>query len=131
MNRLADIESMLPKMKSGDELIKALEIKPDYDESIREENMAVRLMGLSDIYNVYVPSKMTKEIYYKLYLALVYSMRKKTTRKVVLQQNENHKAIMAKEYRGIIGGADSLLIAGTSGIGKSAAISRANDILPC
>ena len=36
MNRLADIESMLPKMKSGDELIKALEIKPDYDESIRE-----------------------------------------------------------------------------------------------
>ncbi len=129
MNRLADIESMLPKMKSGDELIKALEIKPDYDESIREENMAVRLMGLSDIYNVYVPSKMTKEIYYKLYLALVYSMRKKTTRKAVLQQNENHKAIMAQEYKGIIGGADSLLIAGTSGIGKSTAISRAISLI--
>lgn len=129
MNRLADIESMLPKMKSGDRLIKALEIKPDYDESIREENMAVRLMGLSDIYNVYVPSKMTKEIYYKLYLALVYSMRKKTTRKAVLQQNENHTAIMAQEYRGIIGGADSLLIAGTSGIGKSAAISRAISLI--
>lgn len=129
MNRLADIESMLPKMKSGDELIKALEIKPDYDESIREENMAVRLMGLSDIYNVYVPSKMTEEIYYKLYLALVYSMRKKTTRKAVLQQNENHKAIMAQEYRGIIGWADSLLIAGTSGIGKSAAISRAISLI--
>lgn len=32
MNRLSDIESMLPKMKSGDELMKSLEIKPDYDE---------------------------------------------------------------------------------------------------
>ncbi len=129
MNRLADIERMLPKMKSGDELIKALEIKPDYDESIRKGNMAVRLMGLSDIYNAYVPSKMTEEIYYKLYLALVYSMQKKTTRKAVLQQNENHKAVMAQEYRGIIGGADSLLIAGSSGIGKSAAISRAISLI--
>jgi len=46
MNRLADIESILPEMKSGDGLIKALEIKPDYNESIREENMAVRLMGV-------------------------------------------------------------------------------------
>ena len=81
MNRLSDIESMLPKMKSGDELMKSLEIKPDYDESIRIENMAVRLMKLSDIYNIYVPSRMTEEIYYKLYLALVYSMRKKTTKK--------------------------------------------------
>ena len=87
MNRLSDIESMLPKMKSGDELMKSLEIKPDYDESIRIENMAVRLMKLSDIYNIYVPSRMTEEIYYKLYLALVYSMRKKTTKKAVLQQN--------------------------------------------
>lgn len=129
MNRLADIESMLPKMKSGDELLKALEIKTDYDASIRKENMAVRLMKLSDIYNVYVPSKMTEEIYYKLYLAFVHSMRKKTTRKAVLQQNENHKAIMAQEYRGIIGGADSLLIAGTSGIGKSTAISRAISLI--
>ena len=101
MNKLADIESRLSKMKSGDELIKALEVKPDYDESIRKENMAVRLMKLSDVYNVYVPSRMTEEIYYKLYLALVYSMRKKTTRKAVLQQNENHKAIMAQEYREI------------------------------
>ena len=124
MNRLAEIESRLPEMKSGDELIKVMEIKPDYDESIRKENMAVRLMKLSDIYNAYVPSRMTEEIYYKLYLALVYSMRKKTTRKAVLQQNENHKAIISQEYRGIIGGADSLLITGTSGIGKSTAISR-------
>ncbi len=130
MNRLADIEGMLPTMKLGDALIKALEIKPDYDESIRKENMAVRLMRLSDIYNAYIPSKMTEEIYYKLYLALVYSMRKKTTRKAVLQQNENHKAIMAQEYRGIIGGADSLLIAGTSGIGKSKAISRVISLIP-
>ncbi|MCI9127437.1 MAG: AAA family ATPase [Eubacterium sp.] len=129
MNRLSDIEGMMTEMKSGDELIKALEIKPDYDESIRQENMAVRLVGLSDIYNAYVPSKMTEEIYYKLYLALVYSMRKKTTRKAVLQQNENHKAVMAQEYRGIIGGADSLLIAGSSGIGKSAAISRAISLI--
>ena len=124
MNRLAEIESRLPEMKSGDELIKVMEIKPDYDESIRKENMAVRLMKLSDIYNAYVPSRMTEEIYYKLDIALVYSMRKKTTRKAVLQQNENHKAIIAQEYRGIIGGADSLLITGTSGIGKSTAISR-------
>ena len=129
MNKLADIESILPEMKSGDELIKALEVKPDYDESIRKENMAVCLMKLSDIYNLYVPSRMTEEIYYKLYLALVYSVRKKTTRKAVLQQNENNEVIIAKEYMGIIGGADSLLIAGTSGIGKSTAISRAISLI--
>ena len=124
MNRLAYIENMLPKMKTGNELIKAIEIKPDYNDTIRNENITTRLMQLETIFNVYVSSKMSEEIYYKLYLALVHSIRKKTTKKAVLQQNENHKAIMLKEYKGIIGGADSFTIIGISGIGKSTAISR-------
>lgn len=42
-----------------------------------------------------------------------------------MQHNENHKAILNQEYRGIIGGSDSFTIIGASGIGKSSAISRA------
>ena len=61
----------LPEMKSGEELIEELSIFPEYDDSIRHESQTVRLMRLSDLYRLYVPSNMSTEIYAKLYLALL------------------------------------------------------------
>lgn len=120
-----NILSKIPPMKSGNELVLALSVFPEYDETICNENEAVRLMALSELYKIYVPSQMSLEIYNKLYLALLRSLQKKGTRLVVVQHNENHKAILNQEYRGIIGGSDSFTIIGASEIGKSSAISRA------
>lgn len=72
---------------------------------------------------------MSLEIYSKLYLALLRSLQKKSTRLAVQQKNQNFKAIMRQEYSGIMGGSDSFTIIGTSGIGKSSSISRAISLM--
>lgn len=124
-----DILSSLPEMKSGKELATAMAILPEYNASIRNENQAVRLMGLSELYRVYIPSRMSLEIYSKLYLALLRSLQKKETKIAIRQQYENFRAIKQQEYSGIMGGSDSFTIIGTSGIGKSSAISRAINLI--
>jgi len=112
-------------MRSGKELLSALEVLPEYDSGIIEADIPTRLMALSDLYRLYVPSQMSVEIYSKLYLALLRSLQKKGTKMAVQQQYQNLKAIRQQEYNGIIGGSDSFTIIGASGIGKSSAISRA------
>ena len=124
-----DIISYLPKMKTGDSLVSALSVLPPFDETIRLQSEAERLIALSDLFRVYIPSPMSTEIYSKLYLALLRSLQKKTTKARILQYNENHKAIQQQEYNGILGGSDSFTIIGTSGIGKSSAINRAIELL--
>lgn len=124
-----DILKLIPEMKSGDALISALSVLPTYDENIRSQNEAVRLIALSDLYRIYIPSPMTTEIYSKLYLALLRSLQKKMTKTAVIQQNQNHRAIQQQEYTGIMGGSDSFTIIGNSGIGKSSAISRSLSLL--
>ena len=124
-----DILKLIPEMKVGNALISALSVLPAYDENIRSQNEAVRLIALSDLYRVYIPSPMTTEIYSKLYLALLRSLQKKMTKTAVIQQNQNHRAIQQQEYTGIMGGSDSFTIIGNSGIGKSSAISRSLSLL--
>lgn len=124
-----ELLSALPKMKSGKELASDMAVLPEYDTNIRYESQAVRLMELSNIYNVFIPSAMSMEIYSKLYLALLRSLQKKGTVKAVRQQYENHKAIKQQECRGIMGGSDSFTVIGTSGIGKSSSISRAVSLI--
>ena len=125
MNNLADVIHILPPMKSGAELLSALEVLPEYDNSVCDSDASIRLMALSDLYRIYVPNQMSLETYSKLYLALLRSLQKKGTKLAVQQQNQNFKAIMQQEYSGIMGGSDSFTIIGSSGIGKSSAISRA------
>ena len=125
MTNLSDIVRILPTMKSGDDLLSSMEVLPEYDESICTADVPVRLMALSDLYRIYVPSQMSLEIYSKMYLALLRSLQKKGTKLAVQQKNQNHKAIIQQEYSGIMGGSDSFTIIGASGIGKSSAISRA------
>ena len=124
-----EIIKLLPEMKAGDALMSALSVLPDYDDNIRSQSEAARLIALSDIYKIYIPSPMTTEIYSKLYLALLRSFQKKITKTAIIQQNQNHKAIHQQEYSGIMGGSDSFTIIGNSGIGKSSAISRSLSLL--
>ena len=126
MSDLTDIIRILPPMKSGSELLSALEVLPEYDNAICDADAPVRLMALSDLYRVYVPSRMSLEIYSKLYLALMRSLQKKSTTLATQQKNQNYRAIIQQEYNGIMGGSDSFTIIGASGIGKSSAISRAD-----
>lgn len=129
MTNLSEIIHTLPPMKSGYELSSCLEVLPEYDISICSCDVPTRLMALSDLYQIYIPSQMSLEIYSKLYLALLRSLQKKSTRLAVQQKNQNFKAIMRQEYSGIMGGSDSFTIIGTSGIGKSSSISRAISLM--
>lgn len=119
----------IPPMLAGTELLSALEVLPDYDESIMDLDAAARLMALSDLYKLYLPSQMSVEIYSKLYLALLRSLQKKQTSLAIQQQTQNYRAIRQQSYSGIIGGSDSFTIIGASGIGKSTAISRAISLI--
>ena len=119
----------LPPMLSGSELEQALTILPEYDPGIINENAAVRLIALSDMYKVFVPTQMSKEIYAKMYLSLLRSLQKKESKLAVRQYSENHKSIRQQEYSGIIGGSDSFTIIGASGIGKSSSVTRAVQLL--
>ena len=121
--------SLINPMLTGELLNNALRIIPEYDDSIRTNDKSTRLLALSDLYNIYIPSEMSEEIYSKLYLALLRSLNKKDTINAVRQANENYKAVHQKSYQGIIGGSDSFTIIGCSGIGKSSAISRAVDLI--
>lgn len=121
--------SLINPMMTGEELNNALRIIPKYYDSIRTKDKSTRLVALSELYNIYIPSRMSEEIYSKLYLSLLRSLNKKNTINAVRQANENYKAVHQKSYQGIIGGSDSFTIIGCSGIGKSSAISRAVDLI--
>lgn len=81
------INERLPEMLAGEELRNALKYLPDYDETIRQESSAERLMKLNDIYEIYLPSEMSYEIYSKLYLAMLRSLQKKESKLAIKQRN--------------------------------------------
>ena len=124
-----NILSQLSPMKNGKELLDQLTVLPTYDLNIRDQPSTVRLMALSDLYSIYIPSSMSVEIYSKLYLALLRSLQKKVGITAQIQRNENHKRICQRENNSILGGADSFTVVGSSGIGKSTAINRAIDLI--
>ena len=119
----------LPPMLTGRDLEQALAILPEYDPEITTQDAATRLVALNDLYKVFVPTRMAKEIYTRMYLSLLRSLQKKETKLAVQQYNENHKAFRQQTYNGIINGADSFTIIGASGLGKSSAITRAIQLL--
>ena len=124
-----EIINQLPQMIMGDDINSEMAILPDYNDSIRTQDTAFRLMALSDLYNIYIPSSMSTEIYCKLYLALIRSLQKKSGINAIRQRNENNRMIQKQPYNNILGGSDSFTITGCSGIGKSSAIIRAIDLI--
>ena len=86
------IVDVMPEMKTGKELLDCLRERPEYPACIWEKNSMERLVALSDIYNVYIPSRMSVEIYHKLYMGLLRSMQKKESMQAVYQKYENQRA---------------------------------------
>ncbi len=119
----------MPAMLTGFELDEALKVEPDYDISIRNASEANRLIALQDLYSIYIPTDMSREIYSKLYLSLLRSMNKKQSLTAIRQFSENQNHIKGKEFTSLIGGSDSFTIIGDSGIGKSATVSRVIDMI--
>ena len=52
MSDLSDVIRILPTMKSGKELLSALEVFPEYDSAICDADAPVRIMALSDLYRI-------------------------------------------------------------------------------
>ena len=111
-------------MLNGKDLDDALRILPEYDENTCQKPVTERLMALQDLYCIYIPDAMSREIYTKLYLALLRSLQKKQTITATRQLTENARLIRQQTYESIIGGADAFTIIAPSGRGKTSAISR-------
>ena len=124
-----DYTKILPKMLSGDGLVKALSVVPKYDENSKNMDVGEKLIALSNLYDIYIPSKMSIEIYNKLYLSLYHSLKKKSSKLASQQRYENYKRFLTGNSNSIIGGSDSFTIIGSSGIGKSTAVNRAVDVI--
>ena len=75
-----NISNILNPLLSGDTLISQLSVFPSYDADIINKSESERLIALMDIYNLYIPSQMSIEIYSKLYLATLRSLQKKDTK---------------------------------------------------
>lgn len=119
----------LPKFYTGEELKENLTFLPEYKKEFRNLPLEERLFLLNSLYDIYIPSNMSFDIYSKLYMALNRSLSKKFTKEAILQKNENHNLIRKTHSNGLIGGSDSLLITGVSGIGKSSSITNAISLL--
>ena len=98
-----NILRQLSPMKTGTELLSEMTVLPAYDPNIRDQPSTVRLMALSDLYNIYIPSGMSVEIYSKLYLALLRSLQKKEGITAQIQRNENYKRICQRENNSVLG----------------------------
>lgn len=124
-----DIKEIMPEMLAGEKLMERLGEYPSYSPEIKRKDSTERLMSLSDIYDIYIPSQMSAEIYHKLYMGIFRSLQKKESMQAVRQQYENGKGIRGRRYQGILGGSDSFTIIGQSGIGKSSAVFRAISLI--
>lgn len=115
----------LPSMLYREDLLRAMQVHPQYDPSICEADAPTRLMALSDMYDVFVPSDMSTEIYMKLYLMTQRAFRQKATVDAVRQQMQNRCYPIQSDRQGILGGIDCLSVIGEANTGKSRTIGRA------
>ena len=119
-----DLAKDLQPLLLGDDLIDVMTCLPEYSAEIQSAPAQIRLLALSDIYSVYIPSPMSTEIYSKLYISMLHSLKKKVSKDIVRQYYNNYRTIKGSISEGIIGGTDSFTIVGASGIGKSTAVSK-------
>lgn len=124
-----EVLKQMPQMLSAAELMERMAEYPEYPSDIRSRSSQERLIALSGLYDLYIPSQISVEIYHKLYMGILRSLQKKKSIQAVYQQYENRKGILGKQCQGIIGGADSFTILGQSGIGKSSAVLRAISLI--
>ena len=138
MNEYLELCGMIPPMLNGLELRRKMDFFPEYDPSIIKADSRTRLEGLETIPNLYICSSMGEEVYSKLYLAMMRSMRKRASMDTIRQRNSNYIQVRrGRTQGGIMGGTDSFSIIGEPGIGKSCSVERAihlcspDDVLTC
>jgi len=124
-----DFASQLPPLLLGDELVTAMTNLPHYDSSVRNRSASERLMLLSDIYKVFIPTNMATEIYQRIYLMTRMSLQRKGTVESVRRMNANYTWSRGGEYHGIATGASSATVIGISGIGKTSCIQSSISLL--
>ena len=117
---MTDYSGLLPPMLFGEKLKETLAVLPAYDASARDMDAGSRLLRLSDIYQIFVPTSMTVEIYHKLYMMTAASMSKKGTADAARQLNANYQG-----NAGVITGMTSSTVIAPSGMGKSSSIHKA------
>ena len=121
---MESLMDQMPRMLMGQELEDAMLSLPPYDAAICRADAGTRLVALDDIAGVYIPFSMSYEIYSKIYLAMLHSLKKKQTSNAIRQGNQNYKKLQGMGYHSVLGGADSFSITGPSGIGKSTALAK-------
>ena len=126
---MTDFKSFMQPLYIGEKLTDRLAVFPERSEVTSLLPPEQRLAALTDIYNVYIPSHMSVEIYNKLYIAQMRSLQKKFNLRAVKQAYNNHAFCSGVYSGGVIGGADCFSIVGISGIGKTLAICRAVDVI--
>lgn len=118
------IVDYMPPMLTGDALDQALTVLPSYTTQIVEQSQAERLLALNSVYDIFIPTQMTREIYTRIYMAMHRSLQRKDSLECVKQANENYKTRIGMQSTSVIGGSDCMSIIGMSGIGKSRNISE-------
>ena len=102
--------STIPPMLEDEELIEALEKYPTFTDI--HTSKSNRLIHAQDVFNVYVPNKMSVEVYNLVYFLLLQSCHRKEENKTFRSSNN-----------------DSALLCGVAGIGKSETVLRIADVL--
>lgn len=121
---MENLMGKMPKMVMGKELEKEMKSLPAYDPEICKADAGTRLVALNEVADIYLPSPMSYEIYSKVYLSMLHSLKKKQNREAVVQGNQNHRRLQGLSYHSVLGGSDSFSIIGPSGIGKSTALAK-------
>ena len=124
-----DFANMLPPLLLGDELTTAMTCLPSYDSSVRTLSATERLMQLTNIYKVFVPTSMATEIYQRVYMMTSMSLQSKGTVESVRRMNANYAWSHGSEYHGVATGATSATVIGISGIGKTSCIQSSINLL--
>lgn len=118
----------IPPLLTDMELTKALSKYPHYDSNAHLTK-SERLLKLLDMYDLFIPTKMSVEIYNTLYFALVRSFKRKSNLYNNNQMLKNRKVINGASITSGVNGGDCSLLVGESGVGKTQAITRAINVI--
>ena len=124
-----DINSLISPMLTEEELYERMLRLPENYLVGQNVSKTERLMMLDDIYNMYIPSSMSTEIYTKMYLSVIRALRKKCSKESIQLRNNNARIIRGlNTYQGTNAG-DCFTVVGDSGIGKSCTIARVIEMI--
>ena len=118
-----DYSELMPRMLLGDELEQRMLRFLRYQRNDQSFSKEARLRRLDEIFQVFVPTQMSFDIYHKLYMMCSLSLSQKGTKESIQRLNANHKAIAEKKMLpGTATAASSYSIIGDSGIGKTSSV---------